>query len=110
MPPLHSKEEIDAMDSFDESDDELLYTDMLEYIRNRSQSHPNDNKREAHYKICDHNKQTQSEWKGAIKATRNMGKGLHKVLKTVVIFFARFNVGIIWFRSFPFHSRTQKLW
>ena len=24
------------------------------------------------------------EWKGALKATRNMGKGLHKVFNTVV--------------------------
>ena len=29
-------------------------------------------------------KQRQSEWKGALKATKNMGKGLHKVFKTAV--------------------------
>ena len=28
--------------------------------------------------------QRQSEWKGALKATQNMVKGLHKVFKTVV--------------------------
>ena len=26
----------------------------------------------------------QSEWKGALKATQNTGKGLHKVFKNVV--------------------------
>ena len=40
--------------------------------------------REARYKIRDRVRQIQSEWKGALKATQNMGKGLHKVLKTVV--------------------------
>ena len=29
-------------------------------------------------------RQRQSEWKGALKATRSMGKGLHKVFSTVV--------------------------
>ena len=57
---------------------------MLEDIRDSSQSRPNINKREAHYKIRDHIKQRQSEWKGALKATLNMGKGLHEVFKTVV--------------------------
>ena len=41
-------------------------------------------RREARSKIRDRIKQIQSEWKGALKATRNMGKGLHKVFKTVV--------------------------
>ena len=37
MPSLLSKEEIDAMDSRDESNDELMFTEMLEDIRDRSQ-------------------------------------------------------------------------
>ena len=57
---------------------------MLEDICDSIQSHPNFNSREAHYKICDCIKQRQSEWKGALKATRNMVKRLHKVFKTVV--------------------------
>ena len=40
---------------------------------------------EAHYKILDFIKRGQSEWKVALKAMRNIGKGLHKVFKTVVI-------------------------
>ena len=57
---------------------------MLEDIRDVIQYHPNVNQREASYKICDRIKQRQSEWKGALEATQNMGKGLHKVFKTVV--------------------------
>ena len=57
---------------------------MLEDIRDGSQTHPNVNIRESHYKIRDSIRQRQSEWKGALKATRNMGKGLHRVFSTVV--------------------------
>ena len=53
IPPLLSEEEIDAMDSGDESDYDLMSTEMLEDIRDGSQSHPNVNKREACYKISD---------------------------------------------------------
>ena len=41
MPPLISKEEMDAMDSDDESDHDLISTDMLEDIRDGSQTHLN---------------------------------------------------------------------
>ena len=57
------------------SDQDLLSTEMLEDIRDGSQTHPNVNKREAHYKIRDCIRQSQPEWKGALKAARNMGKG-----------------------------------
>ena len=43
MPPLLSKEEIDAMDSGDESDHDIISTEMLEYIHDGSQSRPNVN-------------------------------------------------------------------
>ena len=72
------------LDSGDESDDEPMYTDILEYFRNGIQSHPNVNRRDAHYKISDSINQRQLEWKEALKATQNMGKGSHKVFKTVV--------------------------
>ena len=51
MPPVLSKEEIDAMDFGDESDDEPMSTNMLKDICGSSQSHPNVNRREARYKI-----------------------------------------------------------
>ena len=58
--------------------------EMLEDIRDGSQTHPNVNRREERYKIRDRIRQRQSEWKGAVKATRSMGKGLHKVFSTIV--------------------------
>ena len=62
----------------------LIYTHMLEEIRHGSQSHPKNNQREDRYRIHDHIRQGQSEWKGALKATQSMGKGLHKLFKTFV--------------------------
>ena len=83
MPPLLSKEDMDAMDYGDESDQDIISTKMLEDIFDGSQIHPNFNRREARYKIRDCIKQIQWERK-ALKPTRNMGKGLHKVFKTIV--------------------------
>ena len=51
---------------------------MLEDIRDGSQTHPNVNKREARYKIRDRVRQKESQWKGALKDSRNMVKVLHK--------------------------------
>ena len=62
---------------------------MLQDICNGSQTHPNVNKREARYKIRDCIRQRQSEWKGALKDTQSMGKGLQKVFSTVVNRFCR---------------------
>ena len=75
---------MDAMNSSDESDHDLISTEMLEDICDGNQTHPNVNRREARYKIRDCFRQMQSEWKGMLKATRSMGKGLHKVFGTVV--------------------------
>ena len=50
MPPILSKEEMDAVDSGDESDDEPMSKEMLEDIRDGSQSCPNVNRREERYK------------------------------------------------------------
>ena len=57
---------------------------MLEDIRDGSQSLSIVNQREAYYKIHDRISQIQLECKGALKATRNRGNGLHKVFNTVV--------------------------
>ena len=73
-----------TMDSGDELDYDLISTEMLEDISDGSQKHLSVNSRESRYKIRDHIKQRQSEWKGALKATRRMGKGSHKVFKAVV--------------------------
>ena len=84
MPSLISNELIDAMDYCNESDDDLISTQMLEEILDRSQSHPNVDRIEAHYKIHECINQRQSEWKGRLKTMQNIGKGLHKLFKTVV--------------------------
>ena len=81
---MMSEQDMDSINYGDESDHDLISTEMLEDIYDRSQTHPNVNRREARYKIRDRISQRQSEWKGALKATRSMGKGLHKVLSTVV--------------------------
>ena len=59
---------------------------MISCVRTQygSQTHPNVNKREARYKIRDRIRQRQPEWKGALKATQSMVKGLHKVFSMVV--------------------------
>ena len=85
--------------------------EMLEDNRGRSQTYPNVNRRVARYKIRDHIRQRQSEWKGALQSMPSMGKGLHKVFSTVVKKnSARIDsFGRIWLRSFPFHSIAKKL-
>ena len=77
-------ESIMTMDSGDESDHDLISTEILRDICGGSQTQLNVNRREARYKIRDRIKKRQSEWKGALKATRIMGKGLHKIFKTGV--------------------------
>ena len=61
MPPLLSKEDMDATDSGDKSDHDIIYTEMIENICDRSQSHTNVNQREAYSKIRDFIKQRKSE-------------------------------------------------
>ena len=70
-----------AMDYGEQSDHDLISMQMLEDINDGSQTHPNVNRREARYKICDRIKQMQQEWKGALKATQIMGKGYTRNLR-----------------------------
>ena len=81
---MTSEQYMDAMTSGDDSDHDLISTEMLENICDGSQTHTEVNIREARYKTRDRIRQRQSEWKGALKSTRRMGKGLHKVFSTVV--------------------------
>ena len=57
---------------------------MLEDIRDRNQTHPTVNNREAYYEIRDYVRQKEPQWKGALKATHEMRKGLHKAFSTSV--------------------------
>ena len=67
---MMSKQDMYAINSSDESDHDVISTEMLEDIRDRSQTHLNVNRREAGYKICDRIRQKQSEWKGAVHSLR----------------------------------------
>ena len=60
---------MDAIDSGDESDHDLISTEILEDISDGSQTHPNVNRREARYKILDRIRQRQLEWIGELKST-----------------------------------------
>ena len=75
---------MENINSGDESDHDMISTEMLEDISDGSHTHLNVNISEARYKIRDRIKQRKSEWKGALKATRSTGRGLHKVFSTVV--------------------------
>ena len=66
---MTSEQYMDAINSGDESDHDLISMEILEDIRDGSQTHPNVNRREARYKIRDAIRQRQSECKGALKAT-----------------------------------------
>ena len=81
---MMSEQDIDAINSGDELDHDLISSEMLEDNCDRSQTHLNIDRKEARYKIRDRIRQRQSEWKGALKDTQSMGKGLHKVFSTVV--------------------------
>ena len=68
----------------EEFDDDLISTKMLHDIRDVNQTHPNIDKIEAGLKILDRIKQKKFQCKGALRATHKMGKGLHKILCTIV--------------------------
>ena len=56
---MMSKQDMENINSGDESDHDLISTEMLEDIRDGSQTHPNDIKGEARYKIRDRISQGQ---------------------------------------------------
>ena len=64
-----SEKDMDAMSSDDESDHDIISMDMLEDIRDGSQTNTDVNRREARCEIRDRIRQRQPEWKGALKAT-----------------------------------------
>ena len=64
---MMSEQDMENIDSNEKSDHDLISTEMLEDISDGSQTHVNDNKREAPYKIRDRIRQRQPEWKGALE-------------------------------------------
>ena len=67
----------------DDSDTEPISTNMIKDICDDIQSHPSINRREAYSRISDCIRRGQEERTGELKARQNMGKGLHKVFKSV---------------------------
>ena len=66
---MMNEQDMENLNSNEESDYDLISTEMLEEIRDRILTHPNINKREARYKIRDCIRQRKAEPKGALKAT-----------------------------------------
>ena len=58
-----SEQDMENINSGDESYYDLIYTEMLEDIGDGSHTHPNVNRIEARYKIRDRIRQGQLEWK-----------------------------------------------
>ena len=58
---MMSKQDMDAINAGEESDNDLISTEMLEDIRDGSHTHPNVNRRRARYKIGDSIRQRQLE-------------------------------------------------
>ena len=68
---MMSEQDMEDINYGDESDHDLISTEMSEDTFEGSQTHPNVNRRETHYKISDCIRQRQSKWKGVLKATRS---------------------------------------
>ena len=81
---IMSEQDMENIDEEEKFDDDLISTETLHDIRDRNQTHPNIYKRQARLKIRDRIKKKKLEWKGALRATYNMGKVLHKVFRTIV--------------------------
>ena len=75
-------ENIDETETFD---DDLISTEMLHDIRDRNHTHPKIDKREARLAIRVRIKQKKLQWKGALRTTHKMGKGLHRFFSTIVL-------------------------
>ena len=76
---------MENLDEKEKFNDDLISTETLHGIRDGSQTHPSIDKREACLEIRDRIKQNKSQWKGALRATHKMGKGLHRVFSTIVL-------------------------
>ena len=81
---MMSKKDMENLDETEKFDDDLISTETLHDIRDRNQTYSKINKREARMAIRDRIKQNKSQGKGALRATHNMGKGLHRIFSTIV--------------------------
>ena len=81
---MMSEQDMENIDEKENFDDDLISTETLHDICDDNQTHPNIDKREARLKIRDRIKKKKSQWKGELRAMHKMGKGLHRVLSTIV--------------------------
>ena len=81
---MMSEKNMENLDGKEKFDADLISTETLQYIRDKNQTHPSIDKRESRLEICDPIKQRKSQWKGALRATHKMGKGLHRAFSTTV--------------------------
>ena len=81
---MMSEKDMENIDETEQFDDDLISTETLHDIRDGNQTHPKINKREAPMAIHDRIKKKKPEWKGALRATHKMGKGLYRVFSTIV--------------------------
>ena len=104
---------MDAMSSGNESDAEPMSMEMLEDIRKGSQCHPGINRIEARYKLRDHIKQGQLEWKITLLSTINMSKCYTRYLRLWLMRFRKIdqfwvNLAHKFFTSFHSLETFQK--
>ena len=81
---MMSEKDMENLDKTEKFDDNLISTETFHDICDGNQTHPKIDKREACLAIRDRIKQKKLQWKGALRATHKMGKGLHRVFSTIV--------------------------
>ena len=81
---MMSEQDMENIDEKEKFDDNLISTETLHDICDGNQIHPKIDKREARLEIRDRMKQKKLQWKGSLRVTQKMGKGLHRVFSTII--------------------------
>ena len=81
---MMSEKDMENLDGKEKFDDKHISMETLHDISDGNQTHHSIDKREALMAIRDRIKQKKLQWKGALRATQKMGKGLHRVFSTIV--------------------------
>ena len=101
-----SEQFMDAINSGDESDHDLISTKMLEDICDGSQTHINVNRRETGYKIRDRIRQRQPEWKSQRLARLPLLKLCERIY-IASLFLRRYRIPCI--RHFRMHRHCFRI-
>ena len=81
---MMSEKDMENLDEKEKFDEDLISTETLHDIHDVNQTHSKIDKKEARLKIRDRIKEKKSQRKGALRGMHKMGKGIHKVLSTIV--------------------------